>query len=142
MFIGFGFNAKHFIILPGEYSYNKTVRYIIIYMKISKAYPFRFYPKVQQVEQLAKAFGCARLVWNQGLLRREYAFQQWGVSLSSTYDLSCQITGLKKLESHAWLKEATAGALQQKLIDQDKALDNFFKGRAKFKKKSHAQSVR
>ena len=93
--------------------------------KISKAYPFRFYPKVQQVEQLAKEFGCARLVWNQGLLRREYAFQQWGVSLSS------QITGLKKLESHAWLKEATAGALQQKLIDQDKAFDNFFKGRAK-----------
>ena len=79
------------------------------------------------------------MVSNQGLLRREYAFQQWGVNLSS------QIAGLKKLESHAWLKEATTGALQQKLIDQDKAFDNFFKGRAKFpklKKKSHAQSVR
>ncbi|MDI1231790.1 MAG: hypothetical protein PSU93_11635 [Methylobacter sp.] len=35
--------------------------------------------------------------------------------------------------------------MQQKLIDQDKAFDNFFKGRAsfpKFKKKSHAQSIR
>lgn len=145
LFIGFGFNAKHFIILHGEYSYNKAVRCIIVYMKIIKAYKFRFYPEVQQVEQLAKELGCARFVWNQGLLRREYAFQQWGVSLSSAYDISSQITGLKKLESHAWLKNATAGALQQKLIDQDKAFDNFFKGRAKFpkfKKKSHAQSVR
>ena len=145
MFIGFGFNAKHFIILQGEYSYNKAVRCKIVYMKIIKGYKFRFYPEVQQVEQLAKEFGCARFVWNQGLLRREYAFQQWGVSLSSGYDISSQITGLKKLESHAWLKDASAGVLQQKLIDQDKAFDNFFKGRAKFpkfKKKSHAQSVR
>ena len=145
LFIGFGFNAKHFIILQGEYSYNKAARCIIVYMKIIKAYKFRFYPEVQQVEQLAKEFGCARFVWNQGLLRREYAFQQWGVSLSSAYEISSQITGLKKLESHAWLKDATAGVLQQKLIDQDKAFDNFFKGRAKFpkfNKKSHAQGVR
>lgn len=110
-----------------------------------KAYKFRLQPTPEQVEQLSKEFGCARFVWNQGLIRREYAYQQWGVSLSSAYDISSQITGLKKLESHEWLKEATAGALQQKLIDQDKAFDNFFKGRAsfpKFKKKSHAQSIR
>ena len=110
-----------------------------------KAYKFRLQPTPEQVEQLSKEFGCARFVWNQGLIRREYAYQQWGISLSSAYDISSQITGLKKLESHEWLKEATAGALQQKLIDQDKAFDNFFKGRAsfpKFKKKSHAQSIR
>jgi putative transposase len=114
-------------------------------MKIQKSYKFRLYPNTQQVEQLNREFGCARFVWNQGLIRREYAYQQWGVSLSSAYDISSQITGLKKLESHTWLKDATAGALQQKLIDQDKAFDNFFKGRAsfpKFKKKSHVQSIR
>jgi putative transposase len=114
-------------------------------MKIQKSYKFRLQLTKEQEEQLAKEFGCARFVWNQGLIRREYAYQQWGVSLSSAYDISSQITGLKKLESHAWLKDATAGALQQKLIDQDKAFDSFFKGRAsfpKFKKKSHAQSIR
>jgi putative transposase len=113
-------------------------------MKIQKAYKFSFTPTKAQAEQLAREFGCARFVWNQGLLRREYAYQQWGVSLSS-YDISSQITGLKKLESHSWLKDATAGVLTQKLIDQDKAFNNFFKGRAsfpKFKKKSHAQSIR
>ena len=110
-----------------------------------KAYKFRLQPTQEQAEQLSKEFGCARFVWNQGLIRREYAYQQWGVSLSSAYDISSQITGLKKLESHEWLKEATASVLQQKLIDQDKAFDNFFKGRASFpklKKKSHAQSIR
>jgi len=114
-------------------------------MKIMKAYKFRLQPTQEQAEQLSKEFGCARFVWNQGLIRREYAYQQWGVSLSSAYDISSQITGLKKLESHEWLKEATASVLQQKLIDQDKAFANFFKGRAsfpKFKKKSHTQSVR
>lgn len=114
-------------------------------MLIQKAYKFRFYPNAAQAEQLAREFGCARFVWNQGLIRREYAYQQWGVSLSSQFDISKQITGLKKLESHSWLKDATAAVLMQKLIDQDKAFDNFFKGRAsfpKFKKKSHAQSIR
>lgn len=52
-----------------------------------KAYKFIFYPEAQQAEQLGKEFGCARFVWNQGLIRREYAFQQWGVSLSSAYDI-------------------------------------------------------
>ena len=114
-------------------------------MLIQKSYKFRFYPTKQQAEQLAKEFGCARFIWNQGLIRREYAYQQWGVSLSSAYDISSQITRLKKLESHAWLKDASSCVLTQKLIDQDKAFNNFFKGRAKFprfKKKSHAQSIR
>ena len=49
----------------------------------------------------------------------------------------------------AWKPRMVEGCprrgIAQKLIDQDKAFDNFFKGRAKFpkfKKKSHAQSVR
>jgi len=114
-------------------------------MKIIKSYKFRFYPDSTQVYQLTKEFGCARFVWNQGLIRREYAFNQWGVSLSSQFDISKQITNLKKLKTHEWLKDASSVVLAQKLIDQDKAFDNFFKGRAsfpKFKKKSHSQSIR
>lgn len=119
--------------------------YYIVHMIVQKSYKFRFIPTPEQIIQLSKEFGCARFIWNQGLIRREYAYQQWSVSLSSAYDISNHITGLKKLKSHEWLKEATASVLQQKLIDQDKAFDNFFKGRAKFpkfKKKSHAQSIR
>ena len=116
----------------------------IIPMKILKAYKFRIYPTKEQEEQLAIEFGCARFVWNRALKEREYAYQQWGVSLSSTYDISKHITQYKK-GLYPWLADATSSVIQQKLIDQDKAFDNFFKGRAKFpkfKKKSHSQSIR
>lgn len=113
-------------------------------MKIQKSYKFRFYPNARQVEQLAREFGCARWVWNRGLIERDYAYKTWGVGLNSTHDISKNITQYKK-KYYPWLSEATASVLQQKLIDQDKAFDNFFKGRAKFpkfKKKIHAQSIR
>ena len=116
---------------------------IILYMKIMKAYKFRLYPEPEQVAQLAIEFGCARFVWNRGLIERDYAYKNWDVSLNSN-DLSRHITQYKKTD-YPWLCDATAGVLNQKLIDQDKAFDNFFKGRAKFpkfKKKSHAQSIR
>jgi len=112
-------------------------------MKIMKAYKFRLQPTQEQLEQLSKEFGCARFVWNRGLLERDYAYKNWGVSLNSN-DLSRHMTQYKKTE-YPWLTDATAGVLNQKLIDQDKAYDNFFKGRAsfpRFKKKSHAQSIR
>jgi len=114
-------------------------------MKIQKSYKFRFYPTLEQAKQLANEFGCARFVWNQGLIRREYAYQQWNVSLNSKYDITSQINELKNLEGYEWLKDVTAAVLTQKLIDQDKAFTNFFEGRAKFpklKKKTHAQSIR
>ena len=112
-------------------------------MKIMKAYKFRLQPTQEQIDQLSKEFGCARFVWNRGLLERDYAYKNWGVSLNSN-DLSRHITQYKKTE-YPWLCDATAAVLNQKLMDQDKAFDNFFKGRAsfpKFKKKSHAQSIR
>ncbi len=112
-------------------------------MIIQKSYKFRFYPTAQQEEQLAKEFGCARWVWNRALIEKDYAYKNWSVSLSNI-DISRHITQYKKAD-YPWLSEATAGVLTQKLIDQDKAFDNFFKGRAKFpkfKKKSHAQSIR
>lgn len=110
---------------------------------IQKSYKFRFMPTKEQVIQLSKEFGCARWVWNRALIEKEYAYKAWGIGLSS-HDLSRHITQYKRTD-YPWLNDATAGVLNQKLIDQDKAFDNFFKGRAsfpKFKKKSHAQSIR
>ena len=114
-------------------------------MKILKAYKFRFTPTQEQITQLSKEFGCARFVWNRALVEKEYAYQQWGVNLSAQYDVSKHVTQYKKTEQYCWLKDATGAVLTQKLIDLDKAFDNFFKGRAKFpkfKKKLHTQSVR
>jgi putative transposase len=114
-------------------------------MLTQKSYKFRLYPTEEQAKQLAKEFGCARFVWNRALVEREYAYQQWGVSLNSQYDISKHITQYKKTEKYSFLNDATGAVLTQKLIDQDKAFANFFKGRTgfpKFKKKHHAQSIR
>lgn len=114
-------------------------------MKTQKAYKFRFTPTKSQAEQLAKEFGAARWVWNRALREKEYAYQQWNVSLSAQYDVSRHITQYKKTETYSWLKDVADCCLKQKLIDLDKAFDNFFKGRAKFpksKKKEHGQSIR
>ena len=110
---------------------------------IQKSYKFRFTPTKEQEEQLAKEFGCARWIWNRSLVEKDYAYKQWGLCLSS-HDISRHITQYKKTD-YPWLNEASATVLNQKLLDQDKAFDNFFKGRAsfpKFKKKHHAQSIR
>jgi putative transposase len=112
-------------------------------MKIQKAYKFKFKPTKEQVIQLSKEFGCARFVWNRALIEKEYAYQQWNVNLSNV-DISRHITQYKKAD-YNWLCDSTSSVLTQKLIDLDKAFDNFFKGRAKFpkfKKKSHSQSIR
>lgn len=114
-------------------------------MKTQRAYKFRFYPTQEQVEQLAKEFGAARWVWNRALREKEYAYQQWNVNLTAQYDICRHITQYKKTEQYQWLNEVTATCLSQKLIDLDRAFDNFFKGRAKFpksKKKEHGQSIR
>jgi len=111
---------------------------------IQKSYKFKFYPNAAQAEQLQKEFGCARWTWNRGLIERDYAYSQWGVSLGSLHDIGKNINQYKK-NDYPWLSDATSSVIQQKLIDQDKAFNNFFKGRAgfpKFKKKSHAQSIR
>lgn len=112
-------------------------------MKIQKSFKFSFTPNKAQAAQLAIEFGCARWTWNWGIKARDYAYKYGGLSLNS-YGLSSALTKLKTADC-PWLRDATAGVLNQKLIDQDKAFDNFFKGRAKFpkfKKKSHAQSIR
>lgn len=112
-------------------------------MKQQKSYKFRFYPTKEQENQLVNEFGCARFVWNRALIEKKYAYEQWCVNLSYV-DISRHITNYKKTEEYSWLKNATGTVLGQKLIDLDKAYNNFFAGRAKFpkfKKKLHIQSI-
>lgn len=38
-------------------------------------YRYRIYPTQKQIQELAKAFGCARVVWNDALALYEAAFK-------------------------------------------------------------------
>jgi putative transposase len=89
-------------------------------------YNFRVYPTPGQQEALAKAFGCARVVYNDGLRLRQQAREQ-GMPHVSDAELSRRlITEAKKTTERAWLSEVSAVVLQQALADLNTAYRNFF----------------
>ncbi|MFI7215143.1 RNA-guided endonuclease InsQ/TnpB family protein [Micromonospora maritima] len=89
-------------------------------------YQFRVYPTpVQQIE-LARAFGCARVVFNDGLRLRQQA-REAGEKYISEGELSRRlITEAKLTPERAWLGEVSAVVLQQALADLNTAYRNFF----------------
>jgi putative transposase len=91
-------------------------------------YSFRLYPSAGQRMALARAFGCARVVYNDALRARETARSE-GLPFPKTGDLSKQlITEAKNQPERAWLSEVSAVVLQQSLRDLDAAYRNFFDG--------------
>ena len=89
-------------------------------------YNFRLYPTAGQRAALAKAFGCARVVFNDGLRARQEAHAN-GLPYISDGELSKRvITEAKKTPERAWLGEVSAVVLQQALADLNTAYRNFF----------------
>lgn len=89
-------------------------------------YSFRLYPNGPQRAALSRAFGCARVVFNDALRVRKDAHEQ-GAPYPKIGDLSKQvITEAKKVPGRAWLAEVSAVLLQQSLRDLDTAYANFF----------------
>ncbi len=112
-------------------------------------YQYRFYPTDQQRKDLARLFGCVRVVWNDAL-----ALCKQSEKLPSNGDLQkiC-ITQAKKTNERAWLGEVSNIPLQQSIADLGVAFQNFFasrKGKRKgakinpprFKKKDNRQTAR
>ncbi|NUW34841.1 IS200/IS605 family element transposase accessory protein TnpB [Nonomuraea sp. SMC257] len=89
-------------------------------------YTFRLYPTASQHVALARTFGCARTVFNDGLRMRREAHIN-GLPYVSDGDLSKRvITQAKKAPERAWLCEVSAVVLQQALADLNTAYRNFF----------------
>jgi putative transposase len=112
-------------------------------------YQYRIYPTDQQRKDLAKLFGCVRVVWNDALFlcKKEEL-------LPSNGDLQkiC-ITQAKKTKEREWLSEVSNIPLQQSIADLGVAWGNFFasiKGKRngkkvnppRFKKRTNRQSAR
>lgn len=90
-------------------------------------YAFRVYPTASQRLSLVKAFGCARVVFNDALRARETA-RAAGLPFVPSGELSKQLTASKKTPERAWLAEVSSVVLQQSLRDLDAAYKNFFDG--------------
>lgn len=89
-------------------------------------YNYRVEPTPGQRIALARAFGCARVVFNDGLRARQDAHRA-GLPYVSDGDLSKQvITSAKTTPERAWLGEVSAVVLQQALADLNTAYRNFF----------------
>ncbi|MGA5305989.1 RNA-guided endonuclease InsQ/TnpB family protein [Nucisporomicrobium flavum] len=89
-------------------------------------YNFRVYPTPGQQIELARAFGCARVVFNDGLRLRQQA-REAGEKYISHGELSRRlITEAKLTPARAWLGEVSAVVLQQALADLNTAYRNFF----------------
>ncbi|SDD22243.1 RNA-guided endonuclease InsQ/TnpB family protein [Glycomyces harbinensis] len=116
-------------------------------------YRFRLYPTRPQRIALSRAFGCARVVFNDTVAARRLAHAE-GLPYPTSATLSKRlITEAKRTPERAWLGEVSAVALQQALADADQAFRNFFaslKGRRqgsrmgppRFKRRTGTQSIR
>ncbi|WP_316043367.1 helix-turn-helix domain-containing protein [Actinomadura sp. CNU-125] len=76
-----------------------------------------------------RAFGCARVVYNDALRAREDA-RAAGLPYPKAAELSAALTEAKKTPGRAWLGEVSAVVLQQSLRDLEAAYRNFFDGLA------------
>jgi putative transposase len=88
-------------------------------------YNFRVYPTPGQQIALARAFGCARVVYNDALIARETARRE-GSPYVTDAELSTALTEAKKAPERAWLSEVSSVVLQQALADLHTAYRNFF----------------
>ncbi len=122
-------------------------------------YQYRIYPTNQQCKDLARLFGCVRVVWNDALSLCKKSVSEAGdrtrsTKLPSNGDLQkiC-ITQAKKTKEREWLSEVSNIPLQQSIADLGVAFSNFFASRKgkrkgpkinppKFKKRTNQQSAR
>ena len=88
-------------------------------------YCYRLFPTPGQRAALARAFGCARVVFNDGLYARQAAFDE-GRPYITDAELSTRLTAAKATPERAWLGEVSAVVLQQALADLNTAYRNFF----------------
>ena len=103
------------LIFSHETNYNQSVQL---------RYSCRLYPAPSQCEALARAFGCARVVFNDALAARKAAHEAGELYLPDA-EMSKRLTASKAAPERAWLGEVSAVVLQQALADLNAAYRNF-----------------
>ncbi|MET7330270.1 RNA-guided endonuclease TnpB family protein [Nonomuraea sp. NPDC005650] len=111
---------------------------------VKRAYKYRFYPTPEQAEELARTFGCVRLVYNKALEERARAYVIEGRRVSYV-ESSAALTAWKRSGDYAFLSQVSSVPLQQALRHLQAAFANFFAKRAKYptfksRKKSRASA--
>ena len=93
--------------------------------RVQLRYNYRLYPGPGQRQALARAFGCARVVFNDALRARQDA-RAAGLPYLADGELSARLTAAKATPERTWLADVSAVVLQQSLADLNTAYRNFF----------------
>ena len=114
-------------------------------------YRYRIYPAPGQQRALVRAFGCARVVYNDSLRLRD-ACHEAGEKMSDAEVQRRVITLAKLTPERAWLAEVASVALVQACQDARRAYRNWFDslsghrkgkvGHPTFRRKHNRQSIR
>ena len=88
-------------------------------------YNYRLDPWPRHRDAFGKAFGCARVVFNDGLAARREAHEA-GQPYITDAELSALLTAAKQTPERAWLSGVSAVVLQQSLADLNTAYRRFF----------------
>jgi putative transposase len=88
-------------------------------------YRYRIEPTLAQRRDLAKVFGCCRVVFNDALRTREAAYRA-GLKLSDSEVQRSAITVAKTTAERHWLVEVPSVALVQSVNDARQAYRSFF----------------
>lgn len=88
-------------------------------------YQYRLNPTPGQQVALARAFGCARVVFNDAIAAREHA-RRAGLPYPKDAELSKALTVVKRTPERVWLTEVSSVVLQQALSEANTAYRNFF----------------
>jgi putative transposase len=119
---------------------------------MKQRYRYRLYPHPHQQLALAKAFGCARVVWNDALVKSR---ELYAAGEKTSYPVLAKlcITQAKQIPERSWLSGPSNMVLQQPVRDLDLAYRNWWaslsgkrkgpKVRApRFRKRRGAQAIR
>ncbi|MBZ1348453.1 MAG: transposase [Candidatus Nealsonbacteria bacterium] len=98
---------------------------------MQKSYAYRLYPDKKQKELIEKHFSCVRWTFNFGLEKKIKAYQQDKKRLSC-FDLTKELTKLKKKKDYEWLNEVNSQSLQMALRNLDNAFTSFFRKHNRF----------
>jgi putative transposase len=110
---------------------------------LHKVVQVRLYPSVEQQNQLAQTFGCARWWWNYALNKSIETYKETGKGLGRAA-LNAFLPTLKKAEETVWLGDCYSQVLQATTLNLTTAYKNFFEKRAgfpKFKSRHGKQSI-
>lgn len=106
------------------------------------AYKYRIYPNEEQKILLTKTFGCVRFVWNENV--RVFNSYDKETNPNPVYKTTTELR-----REYDWMREVSAGAIQQKEVDFKAFTRQFFnKGRkikqkrCRFKSRKDKQSFR